>query len=147
MIIISAGRIIGLKHDGKLDYIWETFFIVIAAEIGLVLVAVTAFRALYVSQKKERSHETITTFRWYNKGKSALFKILGTSDKSRSYDTDNMEAKKEGNGAFINGQIPRGTMTGARTFMDRHGNESVGSDTLDGDSFVNLVESGKRSPV
>lgn len=125
MIIITAARMIGLKHDGQLDYIWEIFFIAIAGEIGLMLVAVTAFRALYVSRAKTVGHQTITTFNWYHRSKSVVQKLISSfSGKPRSSDVSKSESGggKEG---FFMGDIPRGTITGVRTFIRKNGADSV----------------------
>jgi len=130
MIIVTATRIIGLKHHDKLDYLWETFWMVLAAEIGLTLVAMTAFRTLYVNKMQSRSHETIKTFNWYNKGKSTLLKFLSglSTSKSRgSSGLDSMESDKEKTSEeYLNGNIPRATMTGLGTFI--RGNGKGGAD-------------------
>jgi hypothetical protein len=126
MVLITAARMIGLKHHGHLDYVWVTFFVVIAAEIGLMLVAITAFRALYVAKAKNvRAYRTITTFNWYHKRKSAVVKMISTvSRNSRGRGTGSVELDSRGKKVFIKGKIPRGTMTGVRIFIDRNGNES-----------------------
>ncbi|KAJ4347927.1 uncharacterized protein N0V89_009299 [Didymosphaeria variabile] len=126
MVIITIARIAGLKWRGKLDSIWETYFIVIAAEIGLSLVAVSAFRALYVSKSKDRHvNKTITSFRWYNKGHAAVWNIITkTTGKTTS-----VEMQKRGDG-FLKDDIPHGTMTGMRTFIDANGRTRI-YDTMD----------------
>jgi hypothetical protein len=83
MILITAARLIGLKHDGHLDFVWVTFFVVIAAEVGLMLVPITAFRALYVAKARNvRAHRTITTFNWYHKSKSAVVEMTSTMSRN-----------------------------------------------------------------
>jgi hypothetical protein len=118
MIAITIARIAGLKWKGKLDYIWESYFIVIAAEIGLVLGAVTAFRALYVSKAKDRQvQKPITTLNWYYKGKSAIRNVFSTHTRNGKI---GVEPNDKRNPILWN-TIPNATMTGARTFMEENG--------------------------
>ncbi|KAL1601605.1 hypothetical protein SLS60_006520 [Paraconiothyrium brasiliense] len=131
MVIITIARIAGLKWRGKLDSIWETYFIAIAAEIGLSLVAVSAFRALYIAKSKDRHvNRTITSFRWYNKGRSAVWRIITkTTGKTPSH-----EVEMRGDG-FLKDDIPHGTMTGMRTFIDANGRTKI-YDTMDEERSV-----------
>jgi hypothetical protein len=125
MVIITVARIAGLKWKGKLDSVWETYFIVLAAEIGLTLVAITAFRALYVSKAKNRRvHETITSFRWYNKGKSAWKFITKTTGKSPPGGLGAMEMDNKKN-VVLKNDIPHGTMTGMRSLIDQNGKTRI----------------------
>jgi hypothetical protein len=107
MVIITIARIARLKWKDKLDSVWETYFIVIAAEIGLALVAITAFRALYVSKEKNHLvHTAITSFGWYHKGKSAFMKIITkTPGKTPSNETGSIELDKRSKD-FLKNNIP-----------------------------------------
>lgn len=126
MIIITAVRIIGLKHNGKLDYIWEIFLLAVAGEIGIILVAVTAFRALYVSRVKGSNDQMTASFNWYYKSKSAVRKLFSSvSGKSRATSVSRKEPENRNDERIILGRIPRGTMTGVHTFMGKNGVESV----------------------
>lgn len=126
MVIITITRISGLKWKDKLDMVWENFFFVIAAEIGLTLVAVTAFRALYVSKAKNRKiQNTITTFNWYNRGKSFIVDIVSrATGRSASEGSGDLEMNK-GNDGFLGNDIPNATMTGMKTFIDGNGKTGV----------------------
>ena len=53
-ITFTITRASGIKFRGRLDAIWEVFFQTIAAEIGMILTAVSAFRELFVSRAKGR---------------------------------------------------------------------------------------------
>jgi hypothetical protein len=128
MVIITIVRIAGLKWRGKLDAVWETYFIAIGPPIGLSLVAVSAFRALYVSKNKERRiHRTITSFGWYNQGRTAIWRVV-TRTTGRAPQTG-PETHNKHNGPLKN-DIPNGTMTGLRTFIDANGRSRV-YDTMD----------------
>lgn len=89
MVIITAMRIVGLRWRGKLDSVWETYFIVVAAEVGMVLVAVSAFRAFYISRsrsRREQSSNAQSHSKWYGRSKEALVKaVSGFTGKEMSY--------------------------------------------------------------
>ncbi|PVH95106.1 hypothetical protein DM02DRAFT_571731 [Periconia macrospinosa] len=128
MVAVTITRIAGLKWKGKLDYVWESYFIAIAAEIGLVLGAITAFRALYVSKAKGRQvQKTTITFNWYRKGNSALLNAFGT----RNGKGDSGVEPNEKRNRILPNAIPNATMTGVRTFMEENG-RSTASDSTDG---------------
>ncbi|KAF2109416.1 hypothetical protein BDV96DRAFT_651854 [Lophiotrema nucula] len=122
MVIITIARIAGLKWKGKVDLVWECYFIVIAAEVGLALVSITAFRALYISKTKNRDiHDTITSFRWYKSGKTVAWKIITmTTGKTPTDSSKSLRMERRGSG-FLKDDIPHGTMTGMRTFIDGNG--------------------------
>lgn len=114
VVILTIIRIAGLRFLGKVDPVWETWCIAISAEIGLSLVAVSAFRALYVAKAKDRRvNRTITSFGWYNKGLSIFRRITNTNSTRSGKDKKDVD--------FLENDIPHGTMTGMRTFIDDNG--------------------------
>ncbi|KAM7193862.1 hypothetical protein V8F33_007548 [Rhypophila sp. PSN 637] len=116
IIAITVARIIGLQWKGKLDSVWETFFTTIAAETGLTLVAITAFRTLYVAKaKNRRAQRTINTFNWY-KIRSAILHPWSSDRTARRGGSENIPM-----GQFITNEIPHGTMTGAKSFIQWNG--------------------------
>ncbi|KAF2786088.1 hypothetical protein K505DRAFT_368529 [Melanomma pulvis-pyrius CBS 109.77] len=125
MIGITISRIAGLKWKDRLDSIWETFNMLISAEIGLALVAITTFRTLYISKvKRRRVQSPITTFNWYHKSKSVVARIFGKgAGKTRSSESDGFEM--EGKHHRIKNEIPRGTMTGVQTFIEENGKSNM----------------------
>lgn len=126
MVILTIVRIAGLTWRGKLDSVWETYFMVIPAEVGLALVAITAFRALYISRSKSRPAPTaITSFGWYDKGKSAVWKIITkTTGKTPSAGSGSLQNDPKADG-WIGNDIPHGTMTGMRTFIQGNGKTKI----------------------
>ncbi|KAL9598044.1 MAG: hypothetical protein Q9219_004738 [cf. Caloplaca sp. 3 TL-2023] len=125
VIIFTVTRASGLEWQGKLDVLWEVYFQIVAAEIGLILVSTTAFRALYISRStRRRPSPLLTSFSWTN-SKSTLRKIFDprqwTRKNSKSLaGCQDQDAMKQGfEGKLPN--IPGGTMTGIRTFIDAQG--------------------------
>lgn len=54
MVIFTVTRASGLEWHGKLDVLWEVYFQIVAAEVGLILVSVSAFRALFVARARKQ---------------------------------------------------------------------------------------------
>lgn len=52
MVLVTIIRISGNLKGGVVDLGWELFFIIIAGEIGIILSAMTAFRAFFVARHK-----------------------------------------------------------------------------------------------
>jgi hypothetical protein len=131
MIVITIMRIVGLKRGEVLDYIWESYFTAIAAEIGLTLVALTAFRSLYVSKAQKRNVQSpIATFNWYKKGRAAMVQIAGKVTGNADSRSDTLDTDKNGEG-FIRNNIPHATMTGVRSYIDKSGKTVQGTGTGD----------------
>lgn len=102
MAIITVMRIVGLRWRGKMDSVWETYFIVIAAETGMVLVAVSAFRAFYICKsrsRREQSGSTTAHSSWYGRSRTALVKAVGSFTGKESSHTSSSE---EDRGSFGN---------------------------------------------
>lgn len=135
MIAITVTRMIGLKYQGKLDSIWETFFIVVASEVGLILVAITAFRTLFVAKMKSRREKQppLRGFKtsWISKTKSRIVRFVsGKSNASsnpsnpESFNVPLIRKKR-----LLSNQFPRATITGMRTFIDVNGRTHIGTVT------------------
>ena len=132
MILVTITRISGMKLNDEVDQVWGSYFMIIAAEIGIILTAVTAFRALFVSryksEKKGKGAKGSSGQRahWYSQNTNLLRLVFTLSlwrSKSRGQSTsEGYEADK--NGHFPMGNlpdIPRAHMTGVRTVIDGRG--------------------------
>ncbi|KAL9579244.1 MAG: hypothetical protein Q9212_005221 [Teloschistes hypoglaucus] len=124
VVIFTITRASGLEWEDKLDVLWEVYFQIVAAEVGLILVALTAFRALFISRASPRAHSPQKhTSHWLN-GKLAWVRLLNP----RRWALGNMRAmavsRKRSDGEAGSRvelpNIPRGTMTGMQTFIDQH---------------------------
>ena len=56
VVIFTVTRASGLEWQDKLDVLWEVYFQIVAAEVGLILASTTAFRALFVSRAARTHH-------------------------------------------------------------------------------------------
>ena len=50
MVVLTITRVSGLKFKGNLDMIWETYWLILSAEVGILLTSVATFRAFFVSR-------------------------------------------------------------------------------------------------
>ena len=127
MIIFTVTRASGLEWQGKLDVLWEVYFQIVAAEIGLILVSTTAFRALYVSRAARNQQAPQKYPSLLMKSTKILRKVLDPrrwiskqpKDMTRSY-TPNNEIALDGKLP----SIPGATMTGINTYIQHHGEEA-----------------------
>ncbi|KAL8730555.1 MAG: hypothetical protein Q9166_004009 [cf. Caloplaca sp. 2 TL-2023] len=139
VIIFTVTRASGLEWQGKLDVLWEVYFQIVAAEVGLILVSVTAFRALFVSRNKAKQHSPGKTPSFLTKSYRALKRILDPRQWLTSYSKDigagqgHGKAKDDFEGKLPN--IPRGTMTGVQTFVNDQGM------TTQGDAELSVIAS------
>lgn len=125
VVIFTVTRASGLEWQDKLDVLWEVYFQIVAAEIGLILVAMTSFRALFVSRtaRNKLSPEKHTSF--WAEGKLALRRLLDPRRWRSKHTEDMTRGQEPGNPNFgFDGKlpsIPGATMTGINTFINHQG--------------------------
>lgn len=122
MILVTITRIAGIKLHGQIDIVWESYFTIVAAEVGVILASISTYRALYVAHKKAaikkarygvcRSFQHGQTLRRLmdsSSWRSRAERKLTPSDNTREHlDKVNFPS------------IPRAHMTGVRTFINGH---------------------------
>ncbi|KAL8877830.1 MAG: hypothetical protein Q9198_004230 [Flavoplaca austrocitrina] len=52
MILVTITRIAGIYFHGQIDIIWESYFLIVAAEVGVILASISTYRALFVAHRK-----------------------------------------------------------------------------------------------
>lgn len=134
MIAITTLRIIGLKRHGKLDYIWEIYFTAIAAEIGLTLVAMTAFRALYVSRTQgEHVKSPTAKSNWNQKGRASVPHIASEVTGHSNSQLDNMEMDNTSE-VFVNNNTVHEARTGLGNCVEINGGTVADTEVGDTES-------------
>lgn len=133
VIIFTVTRASGLEWRDKLDVLWEIYFQIVAAEVGLILVAMTAFRALFVSRAARNQHSPQKHPSFWVKSKLALRRLLDPRRWMSKYSKDitggqEHDTTKDGFDGKLP-SIPGATMTGVNTFINHQG-EEVDHDTL-----------------
>lgn len=79
MSIVTIIRGAGVYYKGLVDTNWETYWVIICAEIGICLAAATCFRSFFITRKEYRAISVQNHSRhrwedrWYHVG-SDLFK-------------------------------------------------------------------------
>ena len=132
MIMVTITRIAGIKDKGVLDQVWESYFIMLAAEIGIILFAMTAFRAFFIARQQRevnKANKIPKNATYKSSEKRRLLQIFVTpklwpSKSRRHLASERHQANEEGD--FPMGHlpdIPRAHMTGIRTFIEGHGKE------------------------
>ena len=149
VIIFTVTRAFGLEWQDKLDVIWEVYFQIVAAEIGLILVAMTAFRALFVSRAARNQHSPHGDPSSWTKSLSVLRKLLNPRRWMLRYSKDMTEghthrAVENGFGERLP-SIPGATITGINTFINQQG--TVASSEIEFSTYpASLVENQDISP-
>ena len=140
MIVTTTIRVSGVKDsEGALDSLWEDFWNIVSSEVGIIMTAATAFRALFVSRDaatRERSPSmkfAIPKFllpsTWQqllHEGKHYLFswRITRSSSRVKSSPREDSDPGNERT-AWHLPSIPRAHMTGVRTFIRGQGRRSA----------------------
>lgn len=130
MVVITLIRVSGLMLNGTTDDVWGTFFLILAAEVGIILAAATSFRAFFISRQRsdiERVRRPpANQTHWYCQRRSLLrrtftARLWRSMSKGQStpaaYEAD--DDHNAGHYPKINlSEFPRAHMTGVRTFID-----------------------------
>ena len=133
VIVFTITRASGLEWKGNLDVIWEVFFQIVAAEVGLILVAMTAFRQLFVSRAARNQHLPSKSPSLWLRSMNAMRRLLDPRRWTSGYSKDTSGGRKHSSEKGANGSderlpnIPGGTMTGVQTFINNQGSETKSS--------------------
>ena len=125
VIVFTVTRASGLEWRDKLDVLWEVYFQIVAAEVGLILVSMTAFRALFVSRAARNQHSPRKSPSKWLKSRYFLRNLIDPRRWISKYTKDMTGGQKDDtmkggvNGGLPN--IPGATMTGMNTFINGQG--------------------------
>ena len=138
MIVATVIRGSGIQYQGKVDHIWETYWIFVAGEVGLILTAITAFRSFFVARQNARD-DPARTPSWYRRSKERLLRykasmggrssgkssekrggkaLEGSGDTGETVWTGGSDETKVEDFHRLPIQFPKPTMTGIRTFIN-----------------------------
>ena len=142
-IICTITRIAGIQigHTIRsLDSVWEIYWQFVAANVALTMTAATAFRTFFISRVKDRRMlSPRSKDSWYTKSKRLLWSAFSLRSWRSQPQAEHSGSGGNSDGALeLENQIPHGTMTGVRTFINGHGrtklqnSRTLGS-TVDGD--------------
>ena len=147
MTLIRAS---GLLHQGVVDSTWETYWSFLATEVGIILVSLAAFRAVFVAHAASPPAGAWAAGirSWYHSRR----RLLRTPRRARPWDgrpgdsssDGSSGVASDGSGRFVGAvKIPRAQITGLGTYINGVG-RTVESR---GDSYEESWLSGPTSPL
>ncbi|KAL8811957.1 MAG: hypothetical protein Q9200_001390 [Gallowayella weberi] len=157
MILVTVTRVAGIVINGQIDSVWESYFLIVAAEIGILLSSVSTYRAFFVSQPRGDINKTKRTIsdpgHWYTSTMKLMREtMLPTSprrSKARGQPTPH-EHRGDPDGHYSIGklpEVPRAEMTGVRTYINGRGrrtDDSYAMESVDGESRCGSDESKRK---
>lgn len=130
LIAITLVRASGLRSQGSLDITWEAYWQFLSTEVGLIIASAAAFRTLFVAQAAKQ-HPSGNRGQWYSYSKKLFQQSLRpwTWRVTKSTGHSSKDSNRHGSDRddeFKNlPDIPHGTMTGIRTFINGRGRTST----------------------
>ena len=111
MVVLTITRVSGLRFKGNLDAVWETYWLILSAEVGIVLTSVSAFRAFFVSRSNRNRDRGIqplgTQMQWCHQENRSLKQKFSFTLRRQNKDTELPMSNLP--------VIPRAYITGRRT--------------------------------
>jgi hypothetical protein len=139
LVAVTIIRWSGVLHHESVDPVWSSYWQLISAEVGIILTAMTAFRALFVSHSKKRaSPNSPRTSGVRAKARDAIKravssgswpgwvgKKMSTGATSSWWSTEKEKEKEKEKRRPLGDlpEIPGAQMTGIRTFIDGEGQD------------------------
>ncbi|KAL8898723.1 MAG: hypothetical protein Q9207_006553 [Kuettlingeria erythrocarpa] len=134
IILVTITRVAGIKRAGAIDTVWESYFLIVAAEVGIILASVSTYRTLFVSHRRGTADKMIGKGARDQRSPSSpvkgLLKRAFLSSPWRSKVKEGQSTPDEEKGQSDEGfdtegglpEIPRAhVMTGVRTFINARG--------------------------
>lgn len=128
VILISITRVAGINRGA--DKAWQTYFLIVSAEIGVILASISTYRAFYVSRRRtdddragrSRGHQK---YRFLPNRRTIKLFFASSPRPSTPREGSSREDKWQDDferhpmGSLP--QIPSAHLTGMRTFIQGHG--------------------------
>ncbi|CAO1598713.1 hypothetical protein XANCAGTX0491_002473 [Xanthoria calcicola] len=135
MVLVTITRIAGIRFNGHIDSVWESYFTIVAAEVGVVLASVSTYRALFVSHRKATIDKAQDQGHSSSPKRQLIRRMFVSSpwrykNKDWSIPNDN-EGKRCSQLDEALPSIPRAHMTGVRTFINGRGQNTDTSDIME----------------
>jgi hypothetical protein len=136
IVIVTVVRASGIHQGDKLDSVWETFWQMMSAEVGLIMTSITAFRAFFVARSNERGQQRPRSREQWSSKSRLLIRRLLTPSRWRQGGSSLTLGRSSGQVSRGNKaeknlpSIPRATMTGIRTFINGQGSTKMGASQM-----------------
>jgi len=110
MMTITIIRVSGMVDNGAVDIIWEVYWLILAAEVGLIMAAAIAFRIFFVSWNAKKTSPPEKVQRFFRESFANRFR------RGRRQGLDDSQESRNHLPA-----IPHAEITGIRTFINAQG--------------------------
>jgi uncharacterized membrane protein YozB (DUF420 family) len=140
LIVITVVRVSGLVNKDIVDNVWEIYWTLLSAEVGIILAAAISFRALFVARSNSKKSNLSP-----QEQARQFFKRSYLSRKRRKNGpyTDTFDTMSDTESGLPS--VPRAYMTGMRTFIDEQGRSFERPETKGSD--VRLSEGRDGAPL
>ncbi|KAL8855701.1 MAG: hypothetical protein Q9178_007667 [Gyalolechia marmorata] len=144
MILVTITRIAGIKFHGQMDIVWSSYFLIVAAEVGVILACISTYRALFVARRKA----IIKKVKYGGPGSSPSRQILRRLLDSSPWRSRAGRQSKPANGTSSHfdqralPSIPRAHMTGLRTFINGQGQRMDASNIMESQMIQHEDDAG-----
>ncbi|KAL8919246.1 MAG: hypothetical protein Q9208_006907 [Pyrenodesmia sp. 3 TL-2023] len=137
IILVTITRIAGIEKGGQVDGVWESYFLIVAAEVGIILASVSTYRTLFVSHRRgdraKAKRDLKDQEHFYSPTRELIRRVLIPSPwRSKAREPSTPHENKEHHYHYVDvealPEIPRAYMTGVRTFIN---GRVVGADDAD----------------
>ena len=147
IILVTVTRIACFKINNQVDLVWEFYFLVVAAEIGVILASISTYRTLFVSRRKDTRHRGCPS----SSTKERLKRVFLSSPwRSKARDSSTPINQRGNQYSHFDEEalpdIPRPCMTGIRTFINGRELRDDASDFMES-QFVQDEHSNDDRPL
>lgn len=153
IIAVTITRAAGLHQHERLDTVWEIFWQTMSAEVGLIMTSLTAFRTLFVARcnnDERRPPRNSSELSWSFRSRKLLRRLFFPSTwRSRSTGESSSgrnEQKSQGQKKHLPA-IPRGILTGVRTFIDGRGRTTMGASRMMQSTMATIADRQDSWPM
>ena len=131
MAMIAIIRVSKMKGSSNIDLVWELFWQYIEAVVAVLMCSLTAFRTVFTTQ------QTSVAKRQWQPSASWIqrMKWKKSSEKSADADSDALPT------------IPKGTLSGLRTFIRRNNRSAAATTVLETDLGLSSMPDTKADAI
>ena len=129
MILVTITRIAGIDFHGQIDIVWESYFLIVAAEVGVILASISTYRALFVSHRKAAIKKAKYSGPGSSPNRPILRRLLDSSPWRSRARGQSTPASHFDTGALPS--IPRARMTGVWTLINGQGQRVDASNIME----------------
>lgn len=153
IIVATIIRAAGLHRAERLDTVWEIFWHTMSAEVGLIMTSLAAFRTLFVARgnNEERGPPRYSSERsWSFRSRQLLRRFFFPStwrSKSTGQSSSGRNEQESRSEKKHLPPIPRGILTGVRTFIDGRGRTTMGASRMMQSAMTGLDHNEESWPT